>query len=66
MRSVLCRLGTAVVTLVAGSLLAGEPTVWRSGWVSIAKPAETIACAREIGFNALIFHGPVSLVNRRA
>ncbi|MHB8901604.1 MAG: hypothetical protein ACYC6Y_22860 [Thermoguttaceae bacterium] len=38
---------------------AGEVKTWRSGWVSMAQPEETIACAREIGFNALIFHGPV-------
>jgi hypothetical protein len=49
----------ALVSLLAGSLSAGEPTVWRSGWTSMAKPAETIDCAREIGFNALVFHGPV-------
>lgn len=59
MTRVSCHLGTALMTLLTGSLLAAEPTVWRSGWASMAKPEETIACAREIGFNALIFHGPV-------
>jgi len=34
-----------------------HPAVWRSGWTSMARPEETIACARELGFNALIFHG---------
>ena len=59
MTRVSCHLGTALMLLLTGSLLAAEPTVWRSGWASMAKPEETIACAREIGFNALIFHGPV-------
>jgi hypothetical protein len=47
----------ALANLFTGPLLAGEPAVWRSGWTSMAQPEETIACAREIGFNALIFHG---------
>ena len=59
MRSAFCCLAMAMVSLPARSLPAAEPTVWRSGWTSMAKPAETIACAREIGFNALIFHGSV-------
>ncbi len=59
MSRVLCRLGMALASLLTGSLLAAEPAVWRSGWASMSKPEETIACAREIGFNALIFHGPV-------
>ncbi len=59
MSRVVCRLGMALVSLLPGSLLAAEPAVWRSGWASMGKPEETIACAREIGFNALIFHGPV-------
>ena len=45
--------------LSARPLPAGEPAVWRSGWASMAHPEETISCAREIGFSALIFHGPV-------
>jgi hypothetical protein len=57
MRSVLYRV--VLVSLLAGSLPAAEPVVWRSGWASMAKPEETIACARELGFNVLIFHGPV-------
>ena len=52
-----------VVGLPAGSLPGDEPAVWRSGWTSMAKPAETIDCAREIGFGALIFHGPVERMN---
>jgi hypothetical protein len=59
MRSICSHTATTVLSLLAGSLLAAEPAVWRSGWASMAKPAETIACARDIGFNALIFHGPV-------
>ena len=59
MSHVSCHLGTALMLLLTGPLLAAEPTVWRSGWASMAKPEETIACAREIGFNALVFHGPV-------
>ncbi|NUQ64229.1 MAG: hypothetical protein HUU20_17300 [Pirellulales bacterium] len=58
MRVILSCLATAIVTLPAVSLPAAGPTVWRSGWTSMAKPEETIACAREIGFNALVFHGP--------
>lgn len=58
-RGALCPLGMAVMVLLEGALLAAEPPVWRSGWASMNKPEETIACAREIGFNALIFHGPV-------
>lgn len=59
MLGVFYRLAIAVVILLAGSLLAAEPPVWRGGWASMTKPEETIACAREIGFNALIFHGPL-------
>jgi len=64
MRRVVCCLVIALVSLSAGSLLAAEPTVWRSGWVSMAKPAETIHCAREIGFSALVFHGPIDRMKR--
>lgn len=49
----------AGVILLVGPVRAAEPAVWRSGWASMAQPAATIACARELGFNALIFHGPV-------
>jgi hypothetical protein len=59
MRSVLSCLVMALASLPAGSLSAAESTVFRSGWVSMAKPEETIECARQIGFNALVFHGPV-------
>ena len=59
MRSVLGCLVMALASLPAASLPAAEPTVFRSGWTSMAKPAETIDCARQIGFNALVFHGPV-------
>ena len=58
MPNVLCRMGMALVSLLVGTLPAAEPAVWRSGWTSMTKPDETIACAREIGFNALVFHGP--------
>ena len=61
---ILCCLLTARFGLPAGALLADEPVVWRSGWVSMAQPEETIACAREIGFNALIFHGPIEKMKR--
>ena len=64
MRWVVRCLVIALVSLSAGSLLASEPAVWRGGWVSMAKPAETIDCAREIGFNALVFHGPVERMKR--
>ena len=36
MHRVVCCLVMALVSLLAGSLLAAEPTVWRSGWVSAA------------------------------
>ena len=57
------RLSVVLVTVLAGVpagwVSAAGPAVWRCGWTSMAKPAETIDCAREIGFNALVFHGPI-------
>lgn len=61
---VLCRAAAAVMGLLANSLPAAEPGVWRSGWASMSRPEETIACARELGFNALIFHGPAERMKR--
>ena len=50
MRSVPNCLVVVILSLSAGSLSANEPPVFRSGWTSMAKPAETIDCARQIGF----------------
>jgi len=56
--------GMALVGLVSGWCAAAEPTVWRCGWASMARPAETIACARELGFNALVFGGTAERVKQ--
>ncbi len=53
-----CGATAALACLLAAPLPAGELAVWRSGWTSMSQPEKTIACARELGFNALIFHGP--------
>ena len=36
--------------LPAELLPADEPAVWRSGWTSMGKPAETIDCADVLAF----------------
>jgi len=55
-----------LASLPAAPLPAAEPTVWRSGWTCMAKPAETIECARELGFKALVFRGPVERMKQRS
>ena len=62
-RNRMCHAGVGAAILLASSLLAsllpgGEPAIWRSGWASMSNAEETIAGARELGFNVLIFHGP--------
>ena len=59
-----CCVDAALVSLLAGPLLSAEPEVWRSGWASMAQAEETIACARELGFNALVFRGSAERMQR--
>lgn len=56
-----------VVALVAAALAlaaglqdarAGEAAAWRGGWCSLGNLEAKVACAREVGFTALIAHGP--------
>lgn len=49
----------AILTGGSGLCLSAEAggTPWRAGWCSLRKPGELVACAKEVGFNALIAHG---------
>ncbi|NQT13852.1 MAG: neutral/alkaline non-lysosomal ceramidase N-terminal domain-containing protein, partial [Planctomycetes bacterium] len=61
---VMCGVAAAVMGSLTGALLAAEPEVWRSGWTSMSRPEESITCARELGFNALMFHGSKERMKR--
>ncbi len=47
----------AWIVLLAAPGLRGADAPWRAGWCSLHKPEELVACAKELGFQALIAHG---------
>jgi len=43
----------------SGAAGAADGAPWRGGWCSVGNIEAKIACAKEVGFTALITHGPV-------